>query len=131
MIIVLQVTNRFRTILYIKETIFLSNCKGLRLYKYYTAILVTIRLAGFMVGHQGKRREELRSDHVEELAVVLNSEATKEEIRNKGKYCSINHEQENLFRKKCASRSTKKVADGASLPPTVRIFTIRRSEFVE
>ena len=40
---------------YIKETIFLSNCKGLRLYKYYTAILVTIRLAGFMVGRQGKR----------------------------------------------------------------------------
>ena len=40
---------------YIKETIFLSNYKGLRLYKYYTAILVTIRLAGFMVGRQGKR----------------------------------------------------------------------------
>ena len=43
----------------IKETIFLSNCRGLRLYKYYKAILVTIRLAVFAVGRQGKRSEKL------------------------------------------------------------------------
>ena len=67
---------------YIKETIFLSNCKGLRLYKYYTAILVTIRLAGFY-GQPSRKalKEELRSDHVDELAVFLNIKATKDEVR--------------------------------------------------
>ena len=37
---------------YLKETIYLSNCKGLRL--YYRAFVVTKRLAGFIVGRQGK-----------------------------------------------------------------------------
>ena len=38
---------------YLKETIFLSNCKGLRL--YYRVFVVTKRFAGFIVGRQGKR----------------------------------------------------------------------------
>ena len=38
---------------YLKEIIVLSNCKGLGL--QYRAFLITIWLAGFMVGRQGKR----------------------------------------------------------------------------
>ena len=67
-------------------------------------------------------REELRSDHVHELAVFLNSRDT--HCRHKAKCCSLDQEQENIFRKKCAFRSTKKIVDIASLPPTVRKFTI-------
>ena len=54
--------------------------------------LVTIRSAGFMVGRQGKAlREELRSDHADELAVFLNSKTTKEEIRFAGIKLSAVH----------------------------------------
>ena len=38
---------------YLKEIIFLSNCKGLPL--YCRAFLVTIRFADFIVGRKGKR----------------------------------------------------------------------------
>ena len=38
---------------YLKATIFLFHCKGLPL--YYRSFLLTIRLAGFIVGRKGKR----------------------------------------------------------------------------
>ena len=75
---------------YLKETIFLSNCKGLPL--YYRAFLVTIRLAGFIVRPLRKAlREELRSDHADERAVFSDSKATKEEIRIAGIKLSAAH----------------------------------------
>ena len=64
---------------YIKETIFLSNCKGLRL--YYRAFFGNHTVSMFYVRPSRKAlREELRSDHADELAVFSNSKATKEEI---------------------------------------------------
>ena len=69
-------------------------------------------------------RKELRSYHAHEVALFLNSK--EQHCRHKAKCCSLDQEQENIFRKKCASRSTKKIVDIASLPPTVRKFTIPR-----
>ena len=75
---------------YLKQTIFLSNCKGLRL--YYRAFFGNNTVSMFY-GRPPRKplREELRSDYVHELAVFLNSEATKEKIRIAGIMLSAAH----------------------------------------
>ena len=120
------------SVTYLKETIFLSNCKSLWLYKGFFG---NNTVSGFYVRPSRKvLREDLRSDHADEVAVFLSSKAAKEEIRivltvkqlkkTYAKCCLLDQEQEYTFQKKCTSRSTKKIVDIASLLPTVQKFTI-------
>ena len=62
----------------LKETIFLSNCKACDC----TTGLFGNNTVSRFYGRPSRKalREELRSDHVDELAVFLNSKTTKEEI---------------------------------------------------